>query len=322
VRLRRQIFIASIILSFMASNMFSASAFSSEELCNPLVLDVIMGEPITMDTLIEDLSSVRIVYLGELHTIKRHHQVQKDIIRALYDKHPKIALGLEMFSENQQQEVDNWMRGKGGIDDLVKALGKDHWTNLIDYEPILTTVRKLGIPVIALNAPDSLVKKLAKHGVEPLRGTDKDLISLGLDAINPIYDRILRLRLKVHRAFQEKSLDRIVAAQYLRDLTMAGNIEKFFSSSQGNDFLMVVIAGSGHLSYGLGIPEIVSRRLGLAYRIMLPSESGELELSEDELRQSVPLNITHKDLRFINSPIADYLHLIPLKESSRQITSQ
>jgi hypothetical protein len=49
-------------------------------------------------------------------------------------------------------------------------------------------------------------------------------------------------------------------------------------------------------------------------RIILISESGELVLSEEEKRHAVPVDIRHEDLRFIRSPIADYLHVAPLQD--------
>jgi hypothetical protein len=38
-------------------------------------------------------------------------------------------------------------------------------------------------------------------------------------------------------------------------------------------------------------------------------------MSEEEKRQSVPVTVTHEDLRFLQVPIADYLHVIPLQEA-------
>jgi hypothetical protein len=83
---------------------------------------------------------------------------------------------------------------------------------------------------------------------------------------------------------------------------------------------MVVIAGSGHMNYGFGIPERAHRMNGLSFRIILPTESGQLVLSEEEKRQSVPITVTHDDLRFLQVPIADYLHVIPLQEAKEPQT--
>jgi uncharacterized iron-regulated protein len=283
----------------------------------PFIIDVLMGEPVTMETLLDDLAEVRIVYLGEIHTIARHHKLQADLLKRLKERELKLALGMEMFSTDQQAILDRWLAGKQGINDLIGELGKEHWTNLKDYESVLNTARNLGIPVVGLNASDKLVHKLAREGLAGLSPEEKDSLPKDLEQINPLNDRLLRLRFKVHKAFEDKSLTNIVLAQALRDSTMARAVAEFLNSPKGKDATMLVIAGSGHLNYGFGVPERVSRRLDVPFRIILASESGELVLSEQEMRQMAPVHITHKDLEFIQKPIADYLHVIPLKEGAQ-----
>jgi len=282
----------------------------------PIIIDLFMGEPVHLKTMLDDLAGTRIVYIGEIHTIKRHHELQTQILRDLADRGLKMAVGLEMFSREQQPVLDKWQQGSGSVDRLIDELGKEHWTNLRDYAQLLTSARELKIPIIGLNARDKLVRKVAREGIEGLSEEERKELPSGLSEINPLNDRLLRLRLRVHKAFQDKSLDRIVAAQALRDATMANAVAEFLASPDGKDSLMVVIAGNGHVNYGLGIPERVQKMNGLPFRIILPTESGELVLSEEEKRQSVPVDVTHEDLKFIRVPIADYLHVVPLNESA------
>lgn len=281
---------------------------------SPFIIDMLMGEPVEMETMLDDLADTKIIYLGEVHTIARHHKLQADMLKRLEQRGLKLALGMEMFSTQQQAVLDRWVSSKQSIDDLVKELGKEHWTNLKDYESVLTTARDLGIAIVGLNVPDDLVHKIAREGLAGLSANEKASLPEDLEQINPSNDRLLRLRLRVHRAFEAKSLDNIVLAQALRDATMARAVVEFLNSPKGKDAVMAVIAGSGHVNYGFGIPERIKRRLDVPYRIILASESGELVLSEQEMRQMAPVHLTHKDLEFIQKPIADYLHVIPLKE--------
>jgi len=218
-----------------------------------------------------------------------------------------------MFAADQQPVLDKWQKGSHGVARLKMDLG-EYWTNLEDYESLLLTARELSIPIVGLNAADDLVKRIARKGLEGLSQAEKNAVPEGTDRINPLHDRLLRMKLKVHRAFKDKSLDRIVLAQALRDETMARSLARFLDSADGRDRIMLVVAGSGHMNYGFGIPGRASRLNGLAHRIVIPSESGDLVLSEEEKRQSLPLHITHQDLRFIRTPIADYLVVTPLKE--------
>lgn len=279
----------------------------------PFIIDLYMGEPVPQDVMLDDLATVRIVYLGEIHTIARHHELQLEILRGLCDRKLNLALGMEMFSRESQTILDRWQVGNGSVADLIMELGREHWTNLQDYEKVLTLARERRVPILGLNARDGLVRKVAHAGLEGLTESEKREIPDGVEKINAIQDRLLRLRLRVHRAFEMKSLDRIVIAQAVRDETMAQTVAGFLDSPEGKNRLMLVIAGSGHVNYGLGIPEGVQKRNALPYRIVMPTESGELVLSEAEKRQSVPVHITHEELKFIPTPIADYLQAVPLQ---------
>jgi uncharacterized iron-regulated protein len=289
---------------------YNDSAMPSET----FILDLYMGEPVPADVMLDDLASTRIIYLGEIHTIHRHHELQAKILRDLSARQLKLALGMEMFSHEQQAILDRWQKGKEDVSALIRALGHEGWTNLKDYEAVLVTAHELGIPILGLNASDKLVKKVAREGFGNLTRAEKEQLPNPIEKVNPLLDRLLRLRLKVHRAFEGRSLDSIVEAQSLRDQTMAQNLNRYLESPDGRDRSMIVIAGSGHMNYGFGIPERAHHLNGLPFRIILPTESGQLVLSEEEKRQSIPINVTHEDLRFLQVPIADYLHVIPLQE--------
>lgn len=307
-------FLSAIFVCGLVIHMFSFTCRAAD--CGQFVIDLLLGEPVPKEALLDDLSSVKIIYLGEYHTIERHHKLQAEMIRSLSENGMKLSLGMEMFSQDQQEVLDRWQKGTDDVDALIRDLGTEHWTNLKAYGSVLQLARDLKIPIIGLNASDKLVRKIARQGLEGLSESERKGLPEGLDQINPKYDRLLRMRLKVHRAFQEKSLNNVVLAQALRDETMALGVVRFLGSPDGKDRSMVVIAGSGHLNYGFGIPERVERHDKYSYRILLVSESGELVLSEEEKRQSMPIDITHEDLRFIQRPVADYLHVVPLKEDN------
>jgi len=289
----------------------STTALADSE---PFIIDLYMGEPVPQDVMLDDLSTVRIVYIGEIHTIARHHELQAEILRGLSDRDVKLAVGMEMFPRENQPILDLWQTGNQSVADLIMELGTGHWTNLQDYEKVLTLARERHAPIVGLNARDTLVRKVARGGLDGLTESEMREIPEGVEKINPLQDRLLRLRLKVHKAFEKASLDRIVIAQALRDATMAETVSRFLDSSDGKNRLMLVIAGSGHVNYGFGIPERVQRRNPLPYRVVMPTESGELLLTEAEKGQSVPVHITHEELRFITTPIADYFQAVPLQK--------
>ena len=302
-----------LLIWTMTFCLYGPKASSASMSCPSIIVDLLLGEPVPIETALDDMSAVRIVYVGEIHTIARHHELQVEILRGLVQRNPKISLAMEMFTSEQQPVVDRWLSSTEPVSVLVKNLGKDSWTNLIDYSSVLTMARDLKIPVVGLNISNGIVRKVARGGFESLSEEEKSLAPPDVEPINPLYAKLLSLRLKVHRAFQGKTLDRVIFAQALRDAVMALNIRRYLDGSKTKDRQLVVIAGNGHLNYGFGIPERVKRLVDVTSRIILPSESGELQLSEAEKQQAVDIEISHEDVRFINKPIADYLSVIPIK---------
>ncbi len=277
-----------------------------------VIIDMLMGEPVPPEIMLRDLASVRVIYLGEIHTITRHHLVQEEIISKLADMGLKLALGMEMFGAAQQPILDKWQKGSESFAHLMKDLGHGYWTNLKDYRSLVLSARRRKIPILGLNAPDLLVHKLARKGIGALSAAERKKLPEGFQEVDPDHERLLRLRLRVHRAFKGKSLARIVLAQALRDATMARSVARFLSSPEGRDRTVVVVAGAGHVNYGFGIPDRLKKIKDVPSRIVLMSASGQLVLSEEEKRQALPVEISHQDLTFLRRPIADYLHLLPL----------
>lgn len=288
---------------------------SSSMRCPPLIVDLYLGEPVNFDIVLDDLSQVDIVYVGEHHTISRHHQLQVDIMGGLAERRGISGLAMEMFTWEHQSRVDEWLQSTDPVSVLAHKLGAGAWTNLRDYDPVLLKARDLGIPVICLNVPEQIVRRVARDGLESLSDAERELLPKDIEPINPDYSRLLGMKLRVHRAFEGKSLTRIILSQALRDATMASNVVRFLKKNPHKNKPLLVIAGSGHLSYGFGIPERVKKHLDVSFRIILPSESGELKLSEAEQRQALDIDISHEDVKFINRPIADYLSVVPLKSN-------
>jgi hypothetical protein len=75
----------------------------------------------------------------------------------------------------------------------------------------------------------------------------------------------------------------------------------------------VVLAGSGHMSYGYGIPARVAMECDLPYRIIVPTGSGDVEFKEAWRKYIEPIELTHEDFKFIQRPIADFIFLVPLR---------
>jgi uncharacterized iron-regulated protein len=96
-----------------------------------------------------------------------------------------------------------------------------------------------------------------------------------------------------------------------RDEVMAARLAAFLGSAEGEKCTALVICGRGHCEFGLGMPDRVVRRLpGLQQRIVLFSQSGDLELSETERKQARDVSIPHDFLRELGRLPADFTHIM------------
>jgi uncharacterized iron-regulated protein len=282
-------------------------------------IDVYQGEPLSYREVLKDLAKADVVYLGERHTIQRHHEIQMEILTDLAHSGVSLALGLEQMEISRQPELDRYNRGEIDFEQLAEATGwANRWQNYRQYRPVLEAARKAKAPVVALNAKAETIREIVRvGGVDRLPPEVRKELPAEMQLHDPAYGKLLSLQLMVHLAAAPETLRPMIEAQIARDETMAGALTTFLKSPQGRGRKMLVVCGAGHVAYGLGMPARVLRRMpGTKERIVLLSESGELQLSPEEKAQAREIEITHEQLREIKQPVADYLCVKPLAVDS------
>jgi hypothetical protein len=94
---------------------------------------------------------------------------------------------------------------------------------------------------------------------------------------------------------------------------MSHYVVEYLHSDEGSDKTIVVLAGSGHMAYGYGIPARVAMKFDLPYRIIVPTGSGDIEFKEAWRKYIEPTELTHEDYTFIQRPISNFIYLVPLR---------
>jgi uncharacterized iron-regulated protein len=224
-----------------------------------------------------------VVYVGEKHDRFGDHLVQLEMIQALHQRHPKLAIGMEMFQRRYQKSLDDYISGETDTQTFLK---ESHYFstwrfNYHLYEDILQYARANRIPVVALNQDNELVRKVANEGLENLNAEEKGRLPDELILDDESYKKRLQSVFEMHQTNLDgdsipQEFEYFHQAQILWDETMAESIANFLTDRP--DFHMVVLAGSGHLAYGAGIPKRVYRRIGKDYVIILPDPGEPLEL--------------------------------------------
>lgn len=220
------------------------------------------------------LTGKRVVFIGETHDRLDHHQNQLDIIKKLYAANPNIAIGMEYFEQPHQQALDDYVAGKIDEKDFVRKSGyMNSWGN-VDYrlvQPIFQFAREKGIPLLALNIDGDLHSKAAREGVDKLTPDEKARLPAEIDRNDTTYIDRLKKYFVNHpvkdKEEQDKRIARYVEGQLLWDEYMAERAAQFLKDNPQRN--LVVLAGSGHIAYGSGIPNRLNRRIPVEHAIVL-----------------------------------------------------
>ena len=278
-----------------------------------LWVDLYTGEEVPFEQVLRDLNSVDIVYLGEVHTIRRHHHLYRRIIENLGGNNGKIVLVMEQIEITSQEDVDRYNTGKIDFDTLAKVISwREQWSNYREYRDIVETVRKKGGLIAAANAPGQIIRKIARKGLVSLHDADRALLPRRIDQGPESYRKLLEKIMMVHAFMPPDRLQFMYEAQVSRDETMASVVSSYAGkkTGQGEKYRIVVLAGAAHVRYGFGIPyRVRSRHQDVTDRIVV-SSSSELVLSKEQKLMSREIEMTHEDFRFITHPLADYLFFI------------
>jgi uncharacterized iron-regulated protein len=226
----------------------------------------------TLPDIVDDLKSARLVFVGELHDNKAHHQVQLDIIRTLKDSGVPVAIGLEMFQSDYQDALDEWIAGKSSPEEFIQSYYENWRMPWPLYRDIFLYARKNGIPLVGLNVSEEIVSQVARHGFASLKPEQLRKIPGVSCSVDTAYERFIRNALGEHGK-GAASFRNFCEAQMVWDSAMALNLINYVKNHSG--VTVIVLAGGGH-SWKYGIPEQVRRQSDYPFRVILPELTGRL----------------------------------------------
>lgn len=222
-----------------------------------------------IEGLVAKLDDRRVVFVGEVHNRYEDHLNQLAIIRGLYDQNPNLAIGLEFFQQPYQEYLDRYVAGEIDERQLLKETEYfERWRfDYRLYRPILRFAREKGIPLIALNVPGEVSKKVRRLGFEGLSEEERQWIPKSVDRDNPGYEARVRDAYEQHPPMEEGGFPFFLEAQLLWDEGMAERAARYLREHP--EGRMVILAGAGHLEYGDGIPARLERRVAAPKAIVI-----------------------------------------------------
>lgn len=223
------------------------------------ILDCGTQKNISFETLIQELKNYRIILIGESHTNDSHHQVQLQIMKGLIETGKSVCLALEMFNPVQNETLNQYTSGVITEEDFLNQADYfNTWGhNYRYYKPIFDFARMNKINMYGVNTEHSFASKIGRGGLASLSAEERAQLPT-IDTTNAEHRFYIKSVMEGMDATSPKQFERIYQAQSLWDTVMG---EGAISAAKENpDAVVIVLAGSGHVVYNLGIGRIIQDR--------------------------------------------------------------
>lgn len=248
------------------------------------VTDSESGRLLTPAELPARLSGVRLLLVGEEHTDMDTHAVERRVIEELDRAGRRVSIGLEMFPYTQQAALDDWSAGRLSEDEF---LGASRWYkswgyNWGYYRDVFLYARDHRLRMFAVNAPREVVTAVRQKGFEGLTPEEAAHIPKGIDTKNADHMRLFRASFTdagFHSGMSEEQWQSMLAAQCTWDATMARHAVAPIADDPDPRAIVVVLAGAGHVQYGMGIErqarQWYSGRIASLIPVAIADEKGQ-----------------------------------------------
>jgi len=246
------------------------------------------GKAVSFTKMITEMKDSRFIYVGESHNSMPMHDIQLEVIQALHEQDKNLSIGLEMFTVAGQEVLNKWSLGLLTEDEFIQeAEWYVTWNfNFGFYRKIFQYAKANKIPVYALNAPRPMISAVRMKGWEALSDEQKLIIpkpDLSIEEHRKLIRTIFGGAELPHQ-MQGPGLDMmfegLYRAQSAWDEVMAFNAVE---AAKKDGRRMVVLAGSGHLLYNLGINYRAFGRTGVPFKTVVclevPNEKDSVQVS-------------------------------------------
>jgi aminopeptidase N len=262
---------ALIVFFFAASSLLAQQRSLRLSLGDParkdkeakIVLDAVTatdsGELLNAREVVTRLAETRLIFVGESHTTMDFHRVQLKMIEELQRAGRKVMIGLEMYPSTEQKYLDDWCRDFYSESGFIQM---SHWYKNWGYSwnyyrEIFLFARDHGVRMFALNAPREVVSAVSKKGLANLSPEEKAHIAPKIDTSSEehlaLFKAFFAESMGMNAMMSDSRIVAMFASQCTWDATMGYNAVQALKEAGDPSAVMVVLIGSGHVAYNLGI---------------------------------------------------------------------
>lgn len=224
------------------------------------------------------LGRARVVLVGEKHAEPNSMAVHRVVLNMVAAQSTgSVAVAVEWLPNSARLAASGWIHSQEPVSSLGDAAswGRVWGHDLAAYAPVLEDIRHLGLGLAPINAEPGLARFVARQGpdgVPPERAAELPPLTSGNDAHRAWFYAVMEEMAAhghgAHGGSTEDTLARLYLAQLVWDETMARHV----ATLADEHTQVVVLAGTGHIGFGFGIPE---RLPELDKLVILPAESIE-----------------------------------------------
>jgi len=277
--------IKKIITAILLVIALNTAGWVKQDNLNHRMFDLNQEKELLMGQALAKLKQNRIILVGEHHSNKQHHRAQLSLIQALNDAGIQVAVGLEMFRNDSQPDLDRWI--SGNLDEKrFEEIFYDNWRYPWPvYRMIFEYARDHKIPMIGLNVPREITRQVSREGFKSLSHEQKGKLAEVSCIVDPEYMNYIRKAFGGH-AHGQLNFIYFCEAQLVWDSAMA--VYSLDYLKRHPEAVVVILTGTGHAQKG-AVPRQIQARSNLPYAVILPEISGRID----------PETISRKDADYI-----------------------
>ncbi len=183
------------------------------------------GKKVSYAAMLKQLTRQDIVLIGEFHNNPISHWLQLEITTDAKQKR-NLVLGAEMFEQDSQSALDQYLQGKitaKGLDSLARL-----WPNYkTDYAPLVNFAKANNLAFAATNIPRRHASMISKGGFETV-DTLPDAAKKWMAPLPIAFDSTLAGYQNMMKMMAGHGSMNMVRAQASKDATMAYFILRYF----------------------------------------------------------------------------------------------
>jgi len=228
------------------------------------IFDTNTREEVSLDQLIQRLKNFRVVMLGESHTSEQHHNMQLNVIKGLAESGASLGLALEMFNPSQNPVLEKYISARLTEEEFLDQSGYfNSWGhNYRYYKPIFDYARARRINMYGVNIEPEYASKIGRGGIESLSPEERAKIP-EIDTTDVEHRFYFKVAMQGLDAISPAQFPRMYAAQCLWDAAMGDGAIK--AAQENPEKIVIILVGSGHVAYNLGIGKIIEQRSDLSF---------------------------------------------------------